>query len=255
MKLTIDTAAKTLLLDKGGSTENIPLYSKRSFELLSDQWSKVGWNQKYTYTFTWMGIPIVQLPEDMIRLQEVLFRVQPDVIIECGVAHGGGVIYYASLCKAMGRGRVIGVELEFRGDHRQKIESHVLSPLITLVEGSSIDPATVQRVRGMIQKGESVLVILDSNHTKKHVAAELEAYCGLVTPGSYIVATDGSMEFLADVPRAGKNWENDNPAAAAREFAAQHSAFTFDPPKPVFNESELTEAITHWPDAWLKRIS
>jgi cephalosporin hydroxylase len=255
MKLTIDTDAQTLRLEHAGVLETIPLYSKRAFELLSDQWSKVGWNQKYTYTFTWMGVPVVQLPEDMIRLQEVLWRLQPDVIIECGVAHGGGVVYYASLCKAMGKGRVIGVELEFRGDHRTKIESHPLASLITLAEGSSVDPAIVKRVKGMIRPGESVLVILDSNHSKAHVAAELEAYHDAVTVGSYIVATDGSMEFLADVPRAGKDWKENNPAVAAREFAARHPSFVFDPPKPVWSESELTETITHWPDAWLKRIS
>src|SRR3989344_3489374 len=136
MKLTINTDSQELLLQHDGSTGTIPLYSKRSFELLSNLWSKVGWNQKYTYTFTWMGVPIVQLPEDMMRLQEVLWRVQPDVIIECGVAHGGGVIFCASLCKAIGRGRVIGVEIEFRGDHRQQIERHALGSLITLIEGS-----------------------------------------------------------------------------------------------------------------------
>lgn len=255
MQMTIDTDAQELRLETNGATETLPLYSKRSFELLSEQWSKVGWNQKYTYTFTWMGVPVVQLPEDMIRLQEVLWRVQPDVIIECGVAHGGGVIYYASLCKAMGKGRVIGVELEFRGDHKQNIETHLLAPLITLVEGSSTDPAIVEKVRGMIAPGETVLVILDSNHSKQHVADELEAYCDMVTPGSYIVATDGSMEFLHDVPRAGADWKENNPAAAAREFQARHGAFVFDPPKPVFNESALTETITHWPDAWLKRVS
>jgi cephalosporin hydroxylase len=255
MKLTIDTDTQELHLEQDGNKETMPLYSKKSFELISDQWSKVGWNQKYTYTFTWMGVPIVQLPEDMIRLQEVIWRVKPDVIIECGVAHGGGAIYYASLLKAMGKGRVIGVELEFRGDHRQQIEQHVLGSLITLIEASSVEQSTVDQVRSLIKPGETVLVILDSNHTKAHVAAELDLYHSMVTPGSYIVATDGSMEFLYDVPRAQPEWKDDNPAAAAREFAAKHPEFVFDRPRPVFNESELTRPITHWPDAWLKRVS
>ncbi len=255
MQLSIDTESQQLVVTDNGSAETLPLYSKRAFEILSNQWSKVGWNQKYTYTFTWMGIPIIQLPEDMLRTQEVIWKVQPDVIIECGVAHGGGAIFYASLCKAMGKGRVIGVEIEFRGDHKKQIEEHVVSPLITLVTGSSIDPVIVEKVRSMIKPGETVMVLLDSNHTKAHVAAELEAYYDFVTPGSYIVATDGSMEFLHDVPRAGPNWKEDNPAAAAREFAAKHPEFVFDPPKPIFNESDLTKTITHWPDAWLKRVS
>lgn len=255
MKLTIDTSAATLSIEQGGKIESMPLYSKRAFELLSDQWSKVGWNQKYTYTFSWMGIPVIQLPEDMIRTQEVIWNVKPDVIVECGVAHGGGAIFYASLCKAIGKGRVIGVEVEFRSDHKEKIEQHSLGSLITLVEGSSIDPSTVNTVKSLIKPGEKVLVLLDSNHTKAHVAAELEAYHPMVTVGSYIVATDGCMEWLHDVPRGRPEWKNDNPAAAAREFAASHTNFVIEEPKPTFNESELTKNITHWPDAWLKRLT
>lgn len=200
-------------------------------------------------------MPTVQLPEDVMRLQEVIWRVQPDVIIECGVAHGGGVIMYASFLKAMGKGRVIGVEVEFRGNHRQQVEEHPLGSLITLIEGSSVDPAIVQQVKDMIKPGEKVMVILDSNHSKAHVAAELDAYHDVVTVGSYIVATDGCMEYLDDVPRGKPEWKDDNPASAAREFAAAHPEFIIDNPKPVFNESTLTETLTHWPDAWLKRVS
>ncbi len=254
MNLSIDTDKQQLTMVKDGHSENIPLYSKRSFELLSDVWSKVAWNEKYTYTFTWMGVPTVQLPEDVMRLQEVIWRVKPDVIIECGVAHGGGVIMYASFCKAIGKGRVIGVELEFRGNHRQQVEEHVLAPLITLIEGSSTDPGIVQQVKGMIKPGETVMVILDSNHSKQHVADELEAYYDIVSPGSYIVATDGCMEYLYDAPRGKPEWKDDNPSAAAREFAAKHPEFVIDMPSPEFNESDLTTTLTHWPDAWLKRV-
>lgn len=254
MKLTIDTDARTVSLDANGNTEDVALYSDRAFDLLSDLWLKVGWNQKYVYTFTWMGVPIIQLPEDIVRTQEVIWRVKPDVIIECGVAHGGGAIFMASLCKAMGKGRVIGVELEFRGDHRAQIENHMLSPLITLVEASSTDPKTVETVRSMIKPGETVMVILDSNHSKQHVADELNAYHDFITPGSYIVATDGSMESLHDVPRGKPEWTHDNPAEAAREFLALHPEFVLDMPKATFNESTLTKQLTHWPDAWLKRL-
>lgn len=254
MNAAIDTDSQEIRVTENGSTKTIPLYSKESFELLSDLWSKVAWNEKYTYTFTWMGVPTIQLPEDMIRLQEVIWRVQPDVIIECGVAHGGGSIYLASLCKAAGKGRVIGVEIEFRGDHKRKIEEHALGTLITLVEGSSIDPVTVSNVKNLIKPGETVMVVLDSNHTRSHVAAELEAYCGLITKGSYIIATDGCMEELSDVPRGRPEWKDDNPAAAAREFLGRHPEFILDPPRPIFNESDLTRTLTHWPDAWLKRV-
>ncbi len=254
MKLHIDTNTASLVLEDEAFSKTIPLYSKESFEILSDLWAKVGWNEKYTYTFMWMGIPIIQLPEDMIRLQEVIWRVKPDVIVECGVAHGGGSIYLASICKAIGKGRVIGVEVEFRGDHKEQIERHILGPLITLINASSIDPATVAQVRRLIHPGETVMVILDSNHSKAHVMAELEAYHSFITPGSYIVATDGCMEDFYDAPIGKPNWKQDNPAAAARDFAASHPEFVFDNPVPQFNESKLTKTITHWPDAWLKRI-
>ena len=144
-----------------------------------------------------MGRPVIQLPEDMLRIQEVIHVVRPDVIVETGVAHGGSLVFYASLLKAMDKGRVIGIDVEIRPHNRRAIEAHPLAERIALVEGSSIDPAVVDRVAGMIAPNEAVLVLLDSCHTKAHVAAELEAYGRLVTPGSYIVATDGIMHDLA----------------------------------------------------------
>src|SRR5207253_434917 len=140
-----------------------------AFEILSEQWLKVGWNEKYPYTFSWMGRPIIQLPEDMIRVQEVIYRIRPAVIIETGIAHGGSLIYYASLCKAMEKGRVIGIDIEIRPHNRAAIEGHELFPLITLIEGSSVAPDIVQQARSLVADGESVLVLLDSNHTKQHV--------------------------------------------------------------------------------------
>ncbi|HST51632.1 MAG TPA: CmcI family methyltransferase [Pyrinomonadaceae bacterium] len=254
MRLTIDTEAKRLTLEEGGLSTDFDLYSKEAFDLLSRQWLKVGWNQKYPYTFSWMGRPIIQLPEDIIRAQEVIYRVRPDVIIETGVAHGGSLIFYASLCKAMGRGRVVGIDIEIRPHNRGAVEAHELFPFITLVEGSSVAPDVVARVHSLVKPGESVLVLLDSNHTRQHVSDELEAYHDLVTPGSYIVATDGSMSDLADVPRGRPEWTWDNPTAAAAEFARRHPEFVVEQPEWPFNESDLTENITHWPGAWLRRI-
>jgi cephalosporin hydroxylase len=155
----------------------------------------------------------------------------------------------------MGRGRVIGIDIEIRKHNRQAIEAHELSSYITLIEGSSVAPEVVERVTRRIKSGESALVILDSNHSKAHVAAELEAYAHLVTPGSYIVATDGSMEFLDDVPRGAAHWKTDNPSAAAREFSDRHPEFSLEQPEWPFNESALRENITHWPSAWLRRNS
>jgi cephalosporin hydroxylase len=187
MKLTIDTTKKTLTVTEEGQERTLPLYSDEAFGYISDQWLKVGWNQKYVYTFSWMGRPIIQLPEDIIRIQEVIYRVKPDVIVETGVAHGGSLIFYASLFKAMGKGRVIGIDIEIRPDNRKAIEAHEMKPLITLVEGSSVDPSIVSQVKALIQPHERCLVILDSNHSRAHVAAELEAYHDLVAKDSYIV--------------------------------------------------------------------
>ena len=254
MKLTLDTDTQTLTLFEAGQTRILPLYSDQAFEAISRQWVRVGWNQKYQYTFSWMGRPVIQLPEDMLRMQEVIYRLQPDLIIETGVAHGGSLIFYASLCKAMDKGRVVGVDIEIRPPNRQAIESHALAGLITLIEGSSTAPAVVEQVYRQVQPGQTTLVILDSNHSYAHVAAELEAYAGLVTPGSYIVATDGIMLDLADVPRGKPEWTADNPTSAARDFATLHPEFVIEQPPWPFRESAWGRNITHWPDGWLKRL-
>ena len=253
MRLIIDTSENILIREYQGKKQTFDLFSNDSFTLISQQWLKIGWNQKYTYTFTWMGRPVIQLPEDMIRIQEVLYRIKPDVIIETGIAHGGSLIYYASLCKVMEKGRVIGIDIEIRPHNRKAIEAHPLFPYITLVEGSSIDPTVINHVRSLIRAEETVMVILDSNHTKKHVLDELESYYDLVTPGSYIVATDGIIRDLHDVPRGNPDWIWDNPAAAVGDFLRQHPEFIGDKPPWPFNESPLTKNITHWPGAWLKR--
>lgn len=254
MRITIDTVKKELAIEGAGGKLALDLYGKEAFELISDLWLKTSWNQKYSYTFTWMGRPIIQHPEDLVRLQEVIYTVKPDVIIETGVAHGGSLILSASLMKAMGKGRsVVGVDIEIRAHNRKAIEVHELAPMIRLVEGNSVAPEIVARAAQEVRSGDTVLVILDSNHTRAHVAAELEAYHHLVTPGSYIVATDGIMRDVYDVPRGTPDWKEDNPAQAAHDFAAKHPEFEIATPDWKFNESELDKNITGWPDAWLKR--
>ncbi len=253
MKLTLDTDARTATVERDGETRALPLYSPETFSELSRLWVKVGWDMKQIYSFTWMGRPVIQLPEDMVRAQEVIYRVKPDLLIETGVAHGGSLIFYASLFRAMGAGRVVGVDIEIRPHNRAAILAHELAAGITLIEGSSIDPGIVQQVREQIRPGSKVLVMLDSNHSYDHVAKELEAYAPLVTPGSYIVATDGVMEFLDDVPRGSPAWKTDNPKAAAADFARRHPEFVLEQPPFAFNEGQITEPVTHWPGAYLRR--
>ena len=253
MKIIIDTDKNTLTEEDAGMTRVLGLYSREAFASISRQWVRVGWNQKYQYTFSWMGRPVIQLPEDMIRIQEVISRLQPDVIIETGVAHGGSLIFYASLCKALDKGRIVGIDIEIRPHNRAAIEAHPLAGYITLIERSSTALETVREVAGLVKPGERVLVILDSDHSKNHVLGELDAYAGLVTPGSYIVATDGIMYDLADVPRGKPDWKTDNPSEAARIFAASHPEIVLEQPPWLFNESRLESNITHWPGAWLRR--
>ncbi|HLM62626.1 MAG TPA: CmcI family methyltransferase [Pyrinomonadaceae bacterium] len=253
MKITIDTDKQTIFNEESGET--LPLYSTEGFKTISKIWLKVGWNEKHVYTFSWMGRPIIQLPEDMIRVQEAIFQVRPNLIIETGIAHGGSLIYSASLLKMMGiEGRVVGIDIEIRPHNRKAIEEHFLFPYITMIEGSSTAPEIVSQVKDLIKPEDKIFVILDSNHSRQHVLDELEAYCDLVTKDSYIVATDGIMQDVYEVPRGTVNWDKDNPVTAVHEFLANHPEFALETPQWLFNESELKENInTHYPDAWLRR--
>jgi cephalosporin hydroxylase len=254
MKIDIDTTKNSLTVHTASGASKLPLYSDEGFEILSDLWVKVGWNQKHPYTFTWWGRPIIQNPEDVLRMQEIVFRLRPDVVIETGVAHGGSLVFFATLFEAMGRGRVIGVDIEIRQHNLEALNNHPMKKRIDLVQGSSIDPTTVDRVRQLVPHGSTVMVVLDSNHTKDHVAKELDLYHSFVTKGSYIVATDGVMSLVSDVPRGTPAWRDDNPTEAARDFAANHPEFVWEQPAWLFNESTLNKNVTHWPGAWLKRL-
>ncbi len=256
MILTLDTDKQTLRVETpAAKAREMPLYSAEAFELLSDQWVNAGWALGYYHTFSWAGLPVLQLPEDLIRLQEVIQEISPEVIIETGIFHGGSILYHATLCEAAGKGRVIGIDLQVPPETRHAIESHRLAHRIELIEGSSIAPEILSRVRKSVEGRAPVLVILDSDHSKAHVAAELAAYAPLVTSGSWLIATDGIMRDLAGVPGGSAEWANDNPAAAAREFAATHPEFAWGPPAWPVNRSKLSRNVTYWPDAWLRRIA
>ena len=252
--IKIDTQMGIVIVEENGSATEHDIGSKEAFEAISNAWLRSGWDNKHVYSFSWFGRPVIQLPEDMIRLQEVIYSVQPDVIIETGVAHGGSLVFYASLCKAIERGRVVGIDIEIRPHNRQAIEAHPLFPLITLIEGSSIDPDVVAHAKAQVREGETVLVLLDSCHTKEHVLAELNAYSSLVTPGSYIVAMDGIMEQVVGAPRTQPDWSWNNPRAAAQEFVAGNPGFVIEQPPFQFNEGNVSKPVTYWPGGYIKRI-
>lgn len=252
--ISINIEQGTISVDENGAMREYKLDTPEAFRIISDVWLRAGWDTKYVYSFTWLGRPMIQLPEDMIRIQEVIHTVQTDVIVETGVAHGGSLVFYASLCKAMDRGRVIGVDVEIRPHNRTAIEAHALFPLITLIEGSSIEPQIVEEVKSLIKPGEKTIVVLDSNHEKQHVLAELRAYSPLVSVGSYIVAMDGIMEQLAGAPRSAPDWSWNNPRQAALEFVAENADFVIEEPQFAFNEGKITERVTYWPSAFIKRV-
>jgi cephalosporin hydroxylase len=241
--------------DAGKEIVRYPLATPEAFELMNRAWLRASWDVKYIYAFAWMGRPMIQLPEDMLRIQEVIWEHQPDVLVETGVAHGGSLVFYATLFKAMGKGRVIGVEVELRSHNRKAIDDHILRPLITVVDGSSIDPDTVAEVQKLIKPGEKVMVMLDSNHTKEHVLEELRAYGPMVTPGCYIVAADGIMEQVCGGPRTKPEWKDSNPKQAAIAFTQENPNFVIEEPEWPFNEGVVRERLTYWPKAFVKRIA
>ena len=204
------------------------IYSEEGFRVLSQLWTRSNWHSRLSYEVTWLGIPIIQLPEDMVVMQELIWKVRPDVIVEAGVAHGGALVLYASILELLGRGRVIGVDVEIRKYNRLAIEAHPLSHRIQLIEGDSLAEETVEAVRSRIRPGERVMVALDSAHNREHVLGELRRYAPLVTPNSYLVVFDAVMGLVADAPSAGDGWDQDNPLEAVREFLDGTADFEVD---------------------------
>lgn len=186
----------------------------------------------YAYLWSWMGLPIIQMPADILATQEVIWANKPDIIIETGVARGGSLIFMASLLKVIGKGKVIGVDIDIRAHNRESIEAHPMAPLISLVEGSSTAPETLARVREAIPPGASVMVILDSDHSRDHVLAELRAYGPLVTPGQYMVVADtllGQSEASQTPTKRSAIWyPGDEPYAALNAYMAETDRFEVD---------------------------
>ena len=251
-KYSIDFDKKKIVLE---SKYEISLHSEEGYECIRKLWEYTNWANKYSYNFTWLGRPIIQLPDDMIRIQEIIFRVKPTIIIETGVAHGGSLIYYASLLKMMGEGSVIGIDIDIRSPNKSAIENHPLSRSITLIEGSSIDTSVIDLVKERIPENSVVMVILDSCHSKEHVLAELELYSSFVTLGSYILVADGIMKDVVDAPNAQEDWVFNNPQEAIHEFLVTNKKFKIENWNPIFCESNLHSAPSYYENGFLKRVS
>ena len=239
-------AGSTLTLDANGERTTVDLYSREGLDLLSNLWIKAGAEHRVMYEPTWLGRPVIQFPTDIVAIQELLWQIRPDVVIETGVAHGGSLVLAASIMELVGSGRVIGVDIEIRPHNRAALEAHPLKHRIELIEGSSIADDTMAAVRTAAMGAKTVMVFLDSNHSEAHVFRELELYSALVTPGSYLVAHDGAQAWVSDIPRGKPEWKDDHPLNAIHKFVAAHREFTIDPHWTRFG-------ITSSPDGWLRK--
>jgi cephalosporin hydroxylase len=204
----------------------------------------------YSYNFTWLGRPIIQFPQDIVALQEIIWRVRPDLIVETGIAHGGSLIFSASMLELLGGdGQALGIEIELRPQNRAEIEKHPLFKRIKIIDGSSIDESVADQVRRAAAGKRQVLVILDSNHTHDHVREELRLYSPLVTKGSYLVVFDTVVEDMPDDFFPNRPWgRGNNPKTAVREFLKTNDRFEID--KDIDGKLLMTVA----PDGYLRCV-
>jgi len=205
---------------------------------------------KYSYNFSWLGRPIIQFPQEIIAIQELIWRVKPRLIVETGIAHGGSLILSASILQLLGGdGRVVGIDIDIRSHNRKEIERHPLAKRVDLIQGSSVDEKIANQIRQMAVDRSPVMVLLDSNHTHEHVARELELYSPLVTKGSYLIALDTAIEDLPTNTFADRPWgKGNNPKTAVHEFLKKNDRFVID--KEIENKLLITVA----PDGYLKCV-
>jgi cephalosporin hydroxylase len=213
-------------------------------------WFERATAHRYSHHFRWMGLPIIQFPQDIVAMQELFWEVKPDLVIETGVARGGSVVFYASILQLIGgNARVVGIDVDIRPHNRAAIEAHSMASRIDLIEGSSIDPAIVAQVRERARGCRVVLVALDSNHTHQHVLRELELYSPLVTPGSYLVVFDTCIEWTPPELIHERPWgQENNPWTAVQSFLRSTDHFVLD--------TDLADKlqITVSRDGFLKRV-
>lgn len=218
--------------------KNIPALQKDS-----SQWIRTAWDNKMDYEVSWLGIPIIQNPYDIVLMQELIFTLRPDIIVEAGIAHGGSLIFYASMLKLLEKGKVIGIDVDIRKHNRMLLEKHPLISRVTMIEGSSIDLRVIDNVRKKIKDSDVVLVVLDSNHTKGHVLEELRLYKDVVTPGSYIVVFDTFMPKLIGL-KGTENFKDNTAMDAVSDFLdEQRGKFSIDKSYNKFFVSSCTDGF------------
>ncbi len=221
----------------------------RDVQALSRIWLREITRHKYAYNFSWMGRPLIQLPQDMVAMQEIIWNTRPDLIIETGIAHGGSLIYYASLLELLGGdGLVLGIDVDIRTHNRLEIEKHPMAKRIRMIQGSSIDPDIAKQAATAATGKKNVMVVLDSNHTHEHVLGELRLYSPLVTRGCYLVVFDTLLEDMPDDLVMDRPWgKGNNPKTAVHEFLNSNDCFEID--KDLQHKLLITVA----PDGYLRR--
>lgn len=230
--------------------KNIKIMTKdKTFKKLSRNWFNNSFKYEYSYHFTWLGLPIIQFPQDIVAMQEIIWKVKPDLIIETGIARGGSLILSASLLQLIGNGEVLGIDIDIRKHNREEIEKHPLYNLITMIKGSSVDNAVAKKVYQHAKGKERILVFLDSLHTHDHVLKELKVYSRLVKKGGYIVVFDTMIENMPENSFPNRPWDRgNNPKTAVFEFLKNNKRFKID--KKIENKLIITSS----PDGFLKCI-
>jgi len=204
------------------------MFNDKKLKKTSEKWFLESYKYEYSYHFSWLGRPIIQYPQDMIAMQEIIWNYKPDIIIETGIAHGGSLIFSASILELIGKGEVVGIDIDIREHNKKEIKKHPLYKRITMLEGSSIDKKTRDKII-KLSKNKKAIVFLDSNHTEKHVLKELEFYSPLVTKGGYVVVFDTIIEDLPEEFVQNRNWgKKNNPKSAINKFLKKNDRFKID---------------------------
>ena len=219
------------------------------FKKLSQRWFDISLKYEYPYHFTWLGRPIIQYPQDILIIQELIWKIKPDLVIETGIARGGSLIFTASILELIGKGNVIGIDVDIRKHNREEIEKHPMFKRIKMIEGSSIDKKNVKKIFKLAERKKKILVLLDSSHTHSHVLEELKSYSPLVNKGSYVVVFDTVLEDMPKNSFPNRPWDKgDNPKTAVKEFVKKSNRFKID----VDMERKLM--ITSNPSGFLKCV-
>jgi len=228
------------LIAQMGADPEVQVAARRLFDLSC--------RYRYSYNFSWLGRPVIQYPQDLVAMQELIWQVQPDLIIETGVAHGGSLVFYASMLELLGKpGKVLGIDIEIRLHNRAAIEAHPMFHRIELIEGSSIADEVAAQVQQEASRAQRILVVLDSNHSHTHVLRELELYSPLVRAGSYVVVFDTVVEDMDPTLVGDRPWgRGDNAKTAVHAFLQKNARFEID------REIERKLLLTVAPDGYLR---